>query len=66
MSESEYLDDLIKKGQLVMIRLTEGRDISAMPVAYDDAAIIVKNVHTGNTSLIYKKAISVITPTTGG
>lgn len=65
MSETEYLDNLVKDERLVMIRLTEGRDISAVPVAHDGSAIIIKNVRTGNTSLIYKKAISVITPTGG-
>jgi sRNA-binding regulator protein Hfq len=65
MNEAEYLDDLITKGKQVMIRLMEGRDISAVPIAHDEAAVVIKNAHTGNTSLVYKKAISVITPTGG-
>lgn len=62
MNETAYLDELIQKGQTVMFRLAEGRDISAVPVAHDGIAIIVRNAHTGNTSLIYKRAVSVVTP----
>jgi sRNA-binding regulator protein Hfq len=65
MNETKYLDELITKEQLVMIRLLEGRDISAVPIAHDQVAVIIKNIHSGNTSLIYKKAISVITPLGG-
>jgi sRNA-binding regulator protein Hfq len=65
MNEKGYLDELISKGQQIMIRLNEGRDISAVPVAHDAEAIIIKNAHTGNTSMIYKKAVSVITPVGG-
>lgn len=66
MNEQEYLDDLIHNGRQAMFRLSEGRDISAVPVAHDASVIIVKNVLTGNTSMIYKKAISIITPTSTG
>lgn len=62
MNETEYLEDLIKREQLVIFRLSEGRDISAVPIAQDEDAIIVKNKGTGCTSMIYKKSISVITP----
>lgn len=67
MNEQEYLEDLIRNSRQALFRLSEGRDLSAVPIAHDAAVIIIKNVHTGNTSLIYKKAISVITPMpTGG
>lgn len=66
MNEQEYLDELIRGGRQAMFRLSEGRDISAVPVAHDEAVIIIKNALSGNTSMIYKKAISLITPTSAG
>ena len=65
MNETTYINDMIKKRQLVVIRLMEGRDISAIPVSHDSEAIIVKRKNTNELSLIYKNAISVITPSGG-
>lgn len=65
MDGTTFLDTVIRKGQSVMIRLLDGRDISAVPIAQDGEALIIRNPSTGGTSLIYKKAISVITPLGG-
>lgn len=65
MNETEFIDDLINKGKPTVIRLLEGRDILALPIAQDADAIIVKREHSGETSIIYKRAISVITPSGG-
>jgi sRNA-binding regulator protein Hfq len=65
LCETEYLDDLIKREQQVTIRLSEGRDISAVLTGHDPSAVIARNARTGRTSLIYKRSISVITPAGG-
>jgi sRNA-binding regulator protein Hfq len=65
MDGNMYIDTIIRKGQPVMIRLLDGRDISAVPMAQDGEVLIIKNPSTGGTSMIYKKAISVITPLGG-
>lgn len=67
MYETSFLDGLIARGQEVTIRLCEGRDIQAVPVAQDALSIVVRRP-SGDEALIFKKAISVITPTrtTGG
>lgn len=56
-----FIDNLIAHGQEAIIRLCEGRDIQAMPLAQDTDSVIVRRA-SGETALIYKKAISVITP----
>lgn len=65
MDETSYIDAIIKENMPVMIRLLEGRDISAVPIAQDRDVIIIRNANAKGTSMIYKKAISVITPTGG-
>lgn len=65
LTEADYLDDLIRRGQQVTIRLGEGRDISAVLAAHDRTAVVARNIRTGKTSLIYKKSISVIMPVGG-
>lgn len=62
MNETAFIDRLIEKADPVMIRLLEGRDISAVPIAQDREAIIFKREHSDEKLLIYKRAISVITP----
>ncbi len=61
MNGTQYIDNLITHGQEVTIRLCEGRDIQAVPIAQDADSIVISRI-TGETALIYKKAISVITP----
>lgn len=61
MNETIFLDNMISQGQEATIRLCEGRDIQAVPVAQDNDCIIVRRP-SGEAALIYKKAISVITP----
>lgn len=61
MNGTMFLNDLIARGQEVTIRLCEGRDIQAVPVAQDADSIVVRRP-SGDTALIYKKAVSVITP----
>jgi sRNA-binding regulator protein Hfq len=65
MDETSYIDAIIRSRRPVMIRLLEGRDISAVPIAQDRDVIIISNNNEKDTSMIYKKAISVITPTGG-
>ncbi len=61
MNGTTFLDNMISLNQEATIRLCEGRDIQAVPVAQDDDSIVVRRP-SGETALIYKKAISVITP----
>ena len=65
MNESTFLDDLIARKQPIVVRLLEGRDILALPLGQDDTAIIVKRPNASECSVIYKRAISVITPMEG-
>ncbi len=65
MDGISFIGIMIRKAQPVMIRLLDGRDISAVPVAQDNDVLIIRNPSTGGTSLIFKKAISVITPPGG-
>jgi sRNA-binding regulator protein Hfq len=65
MNETSFIDNLVDKGQPVIIRLLEGKDIMAIPVAHDGETIIIKKNHSEETSMIYKRAISVITPAGG-
>ena len=61
MNGTVFLENMITHGQECVFRLCEGRDIQAVPVAQDDDSIVVRRT-SGETALIYKKAISVITP----
>lgn len=65
MDEASFIGALISKGQPVAIRLMEGKDLYAIPIAHDTNAIIIKRNNSDEISLVYKKAISVITPAGG-
>lgn len=62
MAESAYIGDLIRHRQNVMIRLSEGRDIFGMILSQDAESVLVQRYHSTDHSMIYKRAISVITP----
>ena len=62
MGESAYIGDLIRDRQHVMIRLAEGRDIYGRILSQDTESVLVQRYHSLDHSIIYKRAISVITP----
>lgn len=62
MAESAYIGDLIRDHQNVMIRLAEGRDIFGMILSQDAESVLVQRFRSMDRSMIYKRAISVITP----
>lgn len=65
MNGTSFLDSLISSGLPVTIRLTEGRDIQAVPVAQDADSILIRRDANGEVALVYKRAISLITPMGG-
>lgn len=65
MDEQTLLNELIRRGKPVNFRLLEARDIFAVPVAFDAESIIVEGNQPGEYALLYKRAISVITPSGG-
>ena len=62
MDGTAFIDALISSKRAATFRLTEGRDIMAVPVAQDGESVVVRRGKSEELSLIYKKAISVITP----
>ncbi len=63
MVETVFLRELIVSQRPVMIRLTEGRDIAAVVLGQDSETLLVQRPqHVDERSLIYKRSISVITP----
>lgn len=65
MNGTLFLENLINRGIPATFRLLEAKDIQGVPVAQDDESIIVMRDGSVETTLIYKKAISVITPSGG-
>lgn len=65
MVEAALLREMIHDRRAVTIRLLEGRDIFAIVLSQDADTLLVQRPGTGERSLIYKRAVSVITPTEG-
>ena len=63
MVEAGFLRELIVSHRPVMIRLTEGRDIFATLLGQDGETVLVQRHEAEDRALIYKRSISVITPT---
>ncbi len=62
MVETGFLRELIVTHRPVMIRLTEGRDIAAILLGQDGETVLVQRHKAEDRALIYKRSISVITP----